>query len=132
MPHDLAAALVLIASTVITVGPSRLEPDSPSQVREGVQFDTFVRGPLLIDIRSALSPIADVIWWIPAASSGRVERILVLPGTWVNAGTVLLHDLDRGGAMFCMVTHDERGALNADRTVYQSYGRIVDDSKEQA
>ena len=131
-PQDLAAVLLLIASTAITVGLSRLEPDAPSQARESVQFDTVVRGPLLIDIQGTGSLIEDVIWWIPAATAGPVERLLVLPGTWVNADTVLLRDLHRGGATICMVTHDERCTPHADCTVYQFDGRIVDESTEQA
>lgn len=39
----------------------------------------------------------------------------------------LLDDLHRGGATICMVTHDDRFASHADRTVHLFDGRIVDD-----
>ncbi len=40
----------------------------------------------------------------------------------------LLQDLHRGGATICMVTHDQRFAKHADRTVYLFDGKIVDES----
>jgi putative ABC transport system ATP-binding protein len=42
----------------------------------------------------------------------------------------LLRDLHRNGATICMVTHDERYASHADRTVHLFDGRIVDESTE--
>ena len=42
----------------------------------------------------------------------------------------LLGDLHRGGATICMVTHDDRYARHAERTVHLFDGRIVDESTE--
>jgi len=42
----------------------------------------------------------------------------------------LLRDLHHNGATICMVTHDERYARHADRTVHLFDGRIVDESRE--
>ena len=42
----------------------------------------------------------------------------------------LLRDLHRAGATICMVTHDDRYARHADRTVHLFDGRIVDESTE--
>jgi putative ABC transport system ATP-binding protein len=44
----------------------------------------------------------------------------------------LLHDLHRGGATICMVTHDPRFTRQADRTVHLFDGQIVDDGAEMA
>ena len=44
----------------------------------------------------------------------------------------LLRDLHRSGATVCMVTHDDRYARHADRTVHLFDGRIVDESTETA
>lgn len=43
----------------------------------------------------------------------------------------LLRDLHRSGATVCMVTHDERYARHASRTVHLFDGRIVDENVEQ-
>jgi putative ABC transport system ATP-binding protein len=39
----------------------------------------------------------------------------------------LLRDLHHGGATICMVTHDDRYARHAERTVHLFDGRIVDE-----
>jgi putative ABC transport system ATP-binding protein len=42
----------------------------------------------------------------------------------------LLRELHRGGATICMVTHDQRFARHADRTVHLFDGRVVEESVE--
>ena len=42
----------------------------------------------------------------------------------------LLRDLHRGGATICMVTHDQRFARHADRTVHLFDGRVVEETVE--
>jgi putative ABC transport system ATP-binding protein len=44
----------------------------------------------------------------------------------------LLHELHRGGATICMVTHDPRFARHAERAVHLFDGRIVEESAEAA
>jgi putative ABC transport system ATP-binding protein len=44
----------------------------------------------------------------------------------------LLKELHDGGATICMVTHDERFARHADRTVHLFDGRVVEDSRVAA
>jgi putative ABC transport system ATP-binding protein len=43
----------------------------------------------------------------------------------------LLRELHRDGATLCMVTHDQRYARHADRTIHLFDGRIVDESVER-
>jgi putative ABC transport system ATP-binding protein len=47
-----------------------------------------------------------------------------------DAVMALLQELHRGGATICMVTHDQRFARHADRTVHLFDGRIVEESVE--
>ena len=49
---------------------------------------------------------------------------------WANGESVmdLLKELHRGGATVCMVTHDPRYALHADRTVHLFDGRVVEET----
>jgi putative ABC transport system ATP-binding protein len=44
----------------------------------------------------------------------------------------LLHELHRGGATICMVTHDPRYARHADRSIHLFDGRVVEESAEAA
>jgi len=74
----------------ITFGLSRLRPAAPSADRSLVVIDTVKRGSLLRQVRGMGTLVPEDIRWIAAAHEGRVERILVLPGKEVKAGTVLL------------------------------------------
>ena len=48
------------------------------------------RGPMVRQVRGLGTLVPEEIRWIAAATDGRVERIVVLPGTPVKADTVLL------------------------------------------
>jgi HlyD family secretion protein len=74
----------------ITFGLSRLKPAAPSVDRSMVVIDSVKRGALLRQVRGMGTLVPEDIRWIAAAHEGRVERILVLPGKAVKAGTVLL------------------------------------------
>lgn len=79
------AALVLV-----TVGISRLKPAAPSVERSTVWVDTVKRGGMLRQVRGLGTLVPEEIRWIPAETEGRVERIVVLPGTPVEANTLLM------------------------------------------
>src|SRR5882672_9131052 len=74
----------------ITVGLSHLKPAAPSVSRATVLVDTVKRGPMVRQVRGLGTLVPEEVRWIPAATEGRVERILVRPGTAVEAGTVLI------------------------------------------
>ena len=83
-----AAGIALVA--LITMGLSKLKPAAPSVERSTVWIDTVKRGPMLRQVRGLGTLIPVDIRWIPAITEGRVDRVLVLPGTAVKADTVLL------------------------------------------
>jgi HlyD family secretion protein len=80
----------LIAILLITVALSRLEPAAPSVKRATVWMDTVKRGSMLRQVRGPGTLVPEEIRWIAARTNGRVERILTLPGTLVEADTVLI------------------------------------------
>ena len=82
--------LAIIAVGVITVGVSRLKPAAPTVERSTVWIDTVKRGSMLRQVRGLGTLVPEEIRWVPATTQGRVERILVKPGTDVSADTVLL------------------------------------------
>src|ERR1700681_4305344 len=75
---------------LITLGLSRLKPAAPSVERATVWIDTVKRGPLLREVRGLGTLVPEDIRWIPATTQGRVERILLHPGTSVKAHSVIL------------------------------------------
>ena len=78
------------ALAAITVGLSHLKPAAPSVSRATVWVDTVKRGPMVRQVRGLGTLVPEEIRWIPAATEGRVERILIKPGTAVKADSVLL------------------------------------------
>ena len=58
--------------------------------RATVWLDTVKRGPLLREVRGIGTLVPEDIRWIPATTQGRVERIVLRPGTAVTADSVIL------------------------------------------
>jgi HlyD family secretion protein len=85
----LYAVAVVGAVSLITFGVSRLKPAAPSVEGGTIWPDTVKRGPMLRQVRGLGTLVPEEIRVIAAAQEGRVERILVEPGTPVSAGTVL-------------------------------------------
>jgi HlyD family secretion protein len=83
-------AVVVVAIGLITVGLSRLKPAAPTVDRATVWPDTVKRGPMVRQVRGLGTLVPEEIRWVPAATDGRVERIVVQPGTAVAADTVIL------------------------------------------
>lgn len=81
------AALFILATTM---GVSRLKPAAPSVSRSAIVVDTVKRGPMVRQVHGLGTLVPEEIRWIPAATDGRVERIVVQPGTRVEADTVLI------------------------------------------
>jgi len=83
-------AIALFAVLLITLGLSRLKPAAPGVERATLWIDTVKRGPLLREERGVGTLVPEDIRWIPATTQGRVERILLHPGTAVTADSVIL------------------------------------------
>src|SRR3712207_5645312 len=82
--------LVIAALALVTYGVSRLKPAAPSVDRSTVWVDTVKRGPMLRQVRGIGTLVPEQVRVVAASTQGRVERILVQPGTEVTAGTVLI------------------------------------------
>jgi HlyD family secretion protein len=88
--HVLYAVLAVAGIALVTFGVSRLKPAAPGVDRSTVWIDTVKRGPMLRQVRGPGTLVPEEVRVIAAATEGRVENILVQPGTEVTAGTVLL------------------------------------------
>ena len=83
-------ASALVAVLLITLGLSRLKPAAPSVDRGTLVIDTVKRGGMLRQVHGLGTLVPEDFRWIPAATDGRVERIVVLPGSIVTPSTVIL------------------------------------------
>src|SRR5881398_2125796 len=86
----LVASGGVLALIVITVALSHLKPAVPSVDRSTVWVDTVKRGPMVREVRGLGTLVPEEIRLIPANTEGRVEKIVVRPGTQVKADTVIL------------------------------------------
>jgi HlyD family secretion protein len=79
-----------VAVLLITLGLSRLKPAAPSVDRGTLVIDTVKRGGMLRQVRGLGTLVPEELRWIPAATEGRVERIVVQPGSTVSPDTIIL------------------------------------------
>jgi HlyD family secretion protein len=84
------AVIALAAVVGISAAISRLKPASPTVDRTTVVIDTVKRGSLLREVRGYGRLAPEEMQLIPASTEGRIERIVVRPGTAVQAETILL------------------------------------------
>jgi HlyD family secretion protein len=75
---------------LITLGLSRLKPAAPTVEMAVVWPDTVRRGPMIRNVRGLGTLVPEDIRWIPATTQGRVEKIVLRPGTSVKADSVIL------------------------------------------
>jgi HlyD family secretion protein len=84
------AGASLLAVVLVSVGLSRLKPAAPTVERAVVWPDTVKRGPMIRSVRGLGTLTPEDIRWIPARTEGRVEQIILRPGTPVKSGSVIL------------------------------------------
>ncbi|HSK09417.1 MAG TPA: HlyD family efflux transporter periplasmic adaptor subunit [Vicinamibacterales bacterium] len=84
------AAIAVVVVGLITIGLSRLKPAAPTVERATVWVDAVKRGPMVRQVRGLGTLVPEEIRWIPAVTDGRVDRILIYPGTPVTPDSVLL------------------------------------------
>jgi HlyD family secretion protein len=84
------AVVGLVIIALVTLGVSRLKPAAPTIERGTLLIDTVKRGQMLRQVRGNGTLVPEEVRVIAASTQGRVERILVQPGTEVSAGTLLI------------------------------------------
>jgi len=82
--------VLLLAVALVSFGLSRLKPAAPTVERAVIWPDTVKRGPMIRQVRGLGTLTPEDIRWIPATTQGRVERIILRPGTAVKADSVIL------------------------------------------
>ena len=80
----------LSVTTLITLALTRLKPAAPAVEGASLLIDSVKRGELLRQVRGNGVLVPEEIRWLPTINPGRVERILVWPGTRVKADSVLV------------------------------------------
>jgi len=82
-------AMAGTALAIISIGLSRLKPALPI-IETPVYTDIVKRGPMVCEVHGNGTLVPEEVRWVTAASAGRVENILLLPGVALDADTVLV------------------------------------------
>jgi multidrug efflux pump subunit AcrA (membrane-fusion protein) len=87
LPLIIAGILVVVLGGV---GLASLRPAGPSVEGSTLLIDTVKRGELVRNVRGNGTLVPEDLRIVSALTAGRIERILMRPGTKVDAGSVLL------------------------------------------
>lgn len=81
--------LTLGAIGAISVALARLKPAAQTVERSTVIIDPVKQGEMIRNVKGLGTLVPENIVWIPAVTSGRVEKRMVQPGTTVTPDTVI-------------------------------------------
>ena len=78
-------------TVILIIGVLRgLRPAGPSVDAATVWMDTVEHGTMLRQVRGPGTLVPERMRWITALTAGRVEQIMILPGTEIAANTVII------------------------------------------
>jgi len=88
----LVATVVVLAvvGVGITIGLAKLKPAAPGVEMSTLWPDSVRRGPMLREVRGLGTLVPEDTMLITARTDGRVDRILIRPGTPVKADSVVM------------------------------------------
>lgn len=87
-----SVALIVVGVAAIggiTYGLTRLKPAAPTLDKSTAVIDTVKRGPFLREVRGSGTLVPQLVRWVPAPSTGQVEKIPLQAGVEVNYDTVI-------------------------------------------
>ena len=83
-------SVAAVALILVTVGLRNLDPAAPSVDAATVWMDTVMYGTMVRQVRGPGTLVPEQMRWVTALTAGRVEQILVLPGTVIEENTVII------------------------------------------
>jgi multidrug resistance efflux pump len=83
-------SIAAVAVIAVTVGLRNLEPAAPPVDAATVWMDTVQFGTMVRQVRGPGTLVPEQMRWITALTPGRIEQIVVLPGTEIEANTVII------------------------------------------
>jgi HlyD family secretion protein len=105
----------ILAVVLTTVAFARLKPAAPPVDDQTLVIETVERGPLTRAVRGSGVLTPENVRWIAAATEGRVERVVLQPGTRVTADSVILELSD---PQLQQSTRDAEWQLRAAESAY--------------
>jgi HlyD family secretion protein len=82
--------VLLVAIAGATVALNRLKPAAPGVELSTLWPDTVKRGPMVRDVRGLGTLVPEDSLLIPAVTDGRIDKIIIKPGTPVRPDSIIL------------------------------------------
>jgi HlyD family secretion protein len=82
--------VLLLAIPAVTIALARLKPAAPGVEMSTLWPDTVKRGPMMREVHGLGTLVPEETMLIPATTDGRVQRILIRPGTPVKANSIIM------------------------------------------
>ncbi len=83
-------SVAAISVILITAVLRNLQPAAPSVDAATVWMDTVEHGTMVRQVRGPGTLVPERMRWLTALTAGRVEQIMILPGTEIEANTVII------------------------------------------
>ena len=83
-------SVAAVALILITGALRNLQPAAPSVDAATVWMDTVMHGTMVRQVRGPGTLVPEQMRWVTALTAGRVEQIVVLPGTVIEENTVII------------------------------------------
>ena len=83
-------SIAAISVILITGVLRNLEPAAPSVDAATVWMDTVAHGTMVRQVRGPGTLVPERMRWITALTAGRVEQIMILPGTEIEENTIII------------------------------------------
>ena len=83
-------SVAAVAVILITVALRNLQPAAPSVDTATIWMDTVMHGTMVRQVRGPGTLVPEQMRWVTALTAGRVEQIVVLPGTVIEENTVII------------------------------------------
>ena len=83
-------SVAAVALILITAALRNLQPAAPRVDAATVWMDTVMYGTMVRQVRGPGTLVPEQMRWITALTAGRVEQIMVLPGTDIEENTVII------------------------------------------
>ncbi len=105
---------ICVALIGITIGLAHLKPAVPEVDRSLVWIDTVKRGPMTREVHGLGTLVPQNISWIPARTTGHVDRIVLNPGATVEPDSIILVLSDPGVEQAALDADSQLKAAEAD------------------
>src|SRR5215471_18356309 len=86
----ITVVVLVVVGVGITVGLGKLKPAAPGVEMSTLWPDTVKRGPIVLEVRGLGTLVPEDTMLITARTDGRIDRILIRPGTPVKADSVVM------------------------------------------